>query len=230
MATEKRANFTLIRKKYEAIGKGNVRLTPSSIYLTQAISNTKSAYTFDVLENQTGTLQPNEIRLNQNDEFIVSHIGVMLEGTFGALPTSPKIRFSYAPIELSSQAGAVLDFYNGFLRIGVNNIIFLDKWDTKKCEKNTRTQFQNQALGLAIPSAHPSNDWSTDTMIALSSLLTLSGAKKNEVTIQLPTAITPVTGVMTYTDSTGLATVINIDRVGIRFYGLLAQNGAKFQN
>jgi hypothetical protein len=229
MATDKRANFSLIRKKYEAIGKGNVRLTPSTMYLTQLIAATKSAYTFDVLENQTGTLQPNEIRLNSNDEFVVSHIGVMLEGTYGALATSPKIRFSYAPIELSTNCGTVLDLYNGFLKIGVNNIIYLDKWDTKKCEKNTFTQFTNQVVGTSA-SAHPSNDWSSDTMIPLSSLLTLSGAKKNEVTIQLPTAIAPVLVGVTYSDTGGAPTQIIINRVAIRFFGLLAQNGAKFQN
>ena len=228
MATGKRADFSLIRKKYADIGKGNVRLTPSTMYLTQAISATKSAYSFDVLENQTGTLQANEIRLNQNDEFVVSHIGVMLEGTYGLLATSPKIRFSYVPIELSVNAGTVLDFYNGFVKIGVNNIVYLDKWDTKKCEKNTLTQFQNQLAGTSA-SAHPSNDWSTDTMIPLGSLLTLSGAKKNEVTIQLPTAISPVTVAMTYSDTNGTPTGLQITRVAIRFYGLLAQNGAKFQ-
>lgn len=229
MATDKRANFSLVRKKYEAIGKGNVRLTPSTMYLTQLISATKSAYTFDVLENQTGTLQANEIRLNQNDEFVVSHIGVVLEGTYGLLATSPKIRFSYAPIELSVNAGTVLDLYNGFLKIGVNNIIYLDKWDTKKCEKNTFTQFTNQTAGTSA-SAHPSNDWSSDTMIPLSSLLTLSGAKKNEITIQLPTAISPVTVALTYSDTNGTPTGLQINRVAIRFFGLLAQNGAKFQN
>ena len=69
MAAKSRVNFSLIKQNYNKIGKSNVRLTQSSLFITKDIDATKSSYDFDVLENQTQTLQPDEIRLNINDEF-----------------------------------------------------------------------------------------------------------------------------------------------------------------
>lgn len=232
MKSAHRANFDLIQRKYAAAGKGNVRLTPSTLYLTQAIAATKSTYSFDVLENQTGTIQANEIRLNQNDEFVITHLGVVLEGTFGIIPGSPKIRFTYAPIELGAAAGSVLDLFEGQMKIGVNNIVYLDKWDVKKCNKTPLTQYGNGAiatLAFASVQAHAAGtDHSIDGMIPMSPMLTLSGAKKNEIVLTLPAAITSVAGLI-LNDSFGIPTTIAIDRIGVRLFGQLAQNGAKFQ-
>ena len=76
-----RLNYSVIFNRYKKLGKGNVRLTQSALFLTKPIQSTQSAYTFDVLETQTGTLQPDEIRLNLNDEFIIASMGLYLVGT-----------------------------------------------------------------------------------------------------------------------------------------------------
>ena len=105
MAISKRVDFDLIKGKYSRNGKGNVRLTQSSLFLTQTIDPTKSSYDFEVLENQTQSLTNDQIRLNLNDEFIITSLGVYLYGTYSinrepSLVELGKQLFSYVPYEL----------------------------------------------------------------------------------------------------------------------------------
>lgn len=228
-----RVNFSLIKSNYNKIGKGNVRLTQSSLFITKDIDPTKSNYDFDVLENQTQTLQPDEIRLNINDEFIVTDLGVYLYGTWTA-SDSEGVKLgqgtqllTYAPVELDGNAMVSKNLYAGQLKIAVNNIVYLEKWDTRKHELVTRTQFATQLAGTN-QSTMPSNDFSTDGMMAFSPLLTLSGAKKNDISIRLPQSISGST--VTWKDQKGNTISMQISKIALRMYGLNAQNGAKFQN
>jgi len=228
-----RVNFSLIKSNYNKIGKGNVRLTQSSLFITKDIDPTKSNYDFDVLENQTQTLQPDEIRLNINDEFIVTDLGVYLYGTWTAsTPENVKIGqgtqlLTYAPVELDGNAIVSKNLYAGQLKIAVNNIVYLEKWDTRKHELVTRTQFATMLAGTNVATM-PSNDFSTDGMMAFSPLLTLSGAKKNDISIRLPQSIAGST--ITWKDQKGNTISMQISKIALRMYGLNAQNGAKFQN
>jgi len=231
----KRINFSLIKSKYDKIGKSNVRLTQSSLFITKDIDPTKSNYDFDVLENQTQTLQPDEIRLNINDEFIVTHLGVYLYGTWTIgetrLPfTTGNQLLTYAPLELDSTSISVKNLYSGQLKIAVNNIVYLEKWDTRKHEKVTRTQFVSEvdSVNGVASATMPSNCFEDDAMIAFEPMLTLSGAKKNDISIRLPQSISPAS--VTFKDQQGNNVVCNITKIALRMYGLNAQNGAKFQN
>ncbi|NDG65267.1 MAG: hypothetical protein EBY29_17690, partial [Planctomycetes bacterium] len=66
-----------------------------------------------------------------------------------------------------------------------------------------------------------------DGMFSLEPMITLSGAKKNDLVLQIPAAITA--GTFAWTDYSGMAQTINIDRVGLLMRGFNAQNGATFQ-
>lgn len=227
-----RVNFSLIKANYNKIGKANVRLTQSSLFITKDIDATKSSYDFDVLENQTQTLQPDEIRLNINDEFIVTDLGVYLYGTWTASNGAEKIGqgtqlLTYAPLELDGNAIVSKNLYAGQLKIAVNNIVYLEKWDTRKHELVTRTQFASQLAGTTVATM-ASNDFSNDAMIPFSPLLTLSGAKKNDINIRLPQSIAGST--VTWLDQKGNTISMEIKKIALRMYGLNAQNGAKFQN
>jgi hypothetical protein len=228
-----RVNFSLIKANYNKIGKGNVRLTQSSLFITKDIDPTKSNYDFDVLENQTQTLQPDEIRLNINDEFIVTDLGVYLYGRWSAsTPEGAKIGtgtqlLTYAPCELDGTALLSKDLYAGQLKIAVNNIVYLEKWDTRKHELVTRTQFASQLAGTTVATI-PSNDFSSDGMMPFSPLLTLSGAKKNDISIRLPQSISG--SAVSWLDQKGNTIKVEITKIALRMYGLNAQNGAKFQN
>jgi len=236
MAIGKRANFDLIYSKYKAMGKGNVRLTQSSLFLTKDIDATKSTYDFDVLENQTQTLQADEIRLNINDEHIIQSLGVFLYGTYskvteGGVVELGKQLFSYVPYELgyTTRGGNPIrlkNLYAGTLKIAVNNIVYLEKWDTRRSEKVTRTQFSNLITGF-VDATSPSNDFSIDGMVKFEPLIVLSGAKKNDITIRLPQAIEG--GKFIWINDLEEECTITINKIAVRTFGLLAQNAAAFQ-
>lgn len=235
MAISKRVDFDLIRGKYAKNGKGNVRLTQSSLFLTQSIDPTKSSYDFEVLENQTQSLTADQVRLNLNDEFIITSLGVYLYGTY-TIDGEPRVElgkqlFSYVPYELGNgkaTGGAVRlkNLYAGVLKIAVNNIVYLEKFDTRRSEKITRTQFTNHNPGI-FDSTSPSNDFNMDGMVKFSPMITLSGAKKNDLNIRLPQAIEG--GYFEWTTDEDTKVRVTIDKIAVRAYGLLAQNAAAFQ-
>ena len=226
----KRINFDIIYTKYKNRGKGNVRLTQSNLFLTQPIDATKSAYTFKVLENDSIGLQPNEIRLNLNDEFIITAMQISLVGTQsqtldGKTVATTQI-LTYAPIELDGQAIKVKGLYAGKFKIAVNNIVYMEKWAVRKHEFIPQTQIASFIGGVPV-ATQPNIDYSQDGIIAIEPMLTLSGAKKNELLIELPEAIAPTT--LSFIDQKGNEILWNVDRIGITLFGLNGQNAALFQ-
>lgn len=223
-----RVNFNVINSRYQKLGKGNVRLTQSALILTKPISSTTTNYSFDVLDSQVSTLQGNEIRLNQNDEFVVTHIGIYLQGIANTGATK---LLSYAPFELdATKSGTLQALWDGYLKISVNNIVFVDKWDTRKHECVTETQYSAFVAATAAitsqPARIPNFEAKTSGVIAVEPTITLSGAKKNTIELFLPSAMTGQT--FTNAASTGTYSVV-IDRIALVLRGLNAQNGASFQ-
>ena len=91
-----------------------------------------------------------------------------------------------------------------------------------------RTQFANFNAVTGTPSTIPSVDFSKDGMFGTEPLLTLSGAKKNNLTLTLPTAIETAT--FAINDNSGTLYDVVVDRVVCLARGLNAQNGASFQS
>jgi len=233
-----RVNFANIISKYNKLGKGNVRLTQSTLLISKPILPTVATYQFDVLETQTATLVGDEIRLNLNDEFIITTMGVYLEAdvtsTLDGRTTivGGRTLFTYVPVETSSSLVTLNDVYNGALQISVNNIVYLDKWDTKKHECRPRTQYANFGAAAAafnkVNAAQASSEFSKNAMFPVEPLLTLSGAKKNTITLTLPNAVT--TGTFAVLTDDGSTLTYTINRIALLMRGLNAQNGASFQN
>lgn len=228
----KRINFEIIRNQYRKRNVNNVRLTQSSLLLIQPIDPNKTVYNFDVLESQVANLLPQEIRLNINDEFITTDIGVYLYGNIGSGdPVSKQpIMLSYAPFEADASFLPVAPLYDGQLKIGVNNIIYVEKWDLKKHNFVPRTQFDSFDTAVTLMASQPSLSYERDGMFETDPMVTLSGAKKNEITISLAQALKAASG--TWVSNTGgVATnvTITLDKIAIFLRGLNAQNASKFQ-
>jgi hypothetical protein len=222
-----RVNYKVILEQYKRNGKGNVRLTQSSLYLTKPISATQTSYNFDVLETQSATLIENEIRLNLNDEFVVTQMGFYLQATvtdsLGA--NLGRVLLTHPQTNQEAGLGTLNNFYQGAFQIAVNNVIYLDKWDTQKHLFVPRTQLGNFAT--PTQATNDSVDFSRNSMYSVEPLVTLSGAKKNDLKLQLPAAITGGNFTMKANDGTSI--VYTIDRVACLLRGLNAQNGASFQ-
>ena len=228
MKRPSRINFIKIRDAYKKRGVDNVRLTQSSLFLTQNIDAAKANYNFEVLETNTGAIS-DEIRLNINDEFIITHAGIFLVGSFSSsgLPGvfTPFV-LTTAPIEQNGASGDLDALYSGTMKIGVNNIIYVEKWDLRKHQQRQRTQFASFIAG--VPTATlPSIESDMDGMISVEPMVTLSGAKKNDISIQLPRAFSPRTFSMVSQNAETIT--FNVTRIGLKLFGLNAQNASKFQ-
>jgi hypothetical protein len=123
---------------------------------------------------------------------------------------------------------SVADFYSGFFEVAVNKINYISKWDNKKHEFVPQTQWENFLAGATGHKATQQEVAFEDNgVVSCSPNFTLSGAKKNDITITLPNAITPATFIWTSQD--GVAYDIAVDKIAIVLRGLNAQNASKFQ-
>lgn len=227
-----RQNFSIVKKAYEKLGKGNIRLTQSNLQLIRPINLNTTTYTFPVTENEVVGLLPEEIRLNINDEFIATHVGIYLRAQQSSDPALPVGKsnklLTYSPTEQSVLAGGVQPLYDGFMKVAVNNVTFVDKWAVKKHEViPVANQFGNRGAVELNGSTQANSRYSEDGLYEISPMVTLSGAKKNDITIVLPQALT--TPAFTVTNNAGEIISYRINALQINFFGYLGMNGAKFQ-
>lgn len=232
-----RNSYKAILRRYKKIDKGNVRLTQSSLLLERSINATTDTYRFPVLEtdpgDNAGRAFIEEIRLNQNDEFISYEVGYYIVADKTPTPEYleadifGRFFFTYAPDELGGGAvGALEDAWLGNLQILVNKISRLERWDLKKHNCIPRTQFKSSDPGQVF-ATQPSIDYEKDGTYQMQPMLTLSGAKKNDVIVSLIHAI-PSDVVMPWTTPVD-DVVFHMKRLALVFRGMLAQNAAKFQ-
>jgi len=228
-----RASFKVIKRKYKRLGKGNVRLTQSSLQLIQFISAAQDSYRFPVLESEPlaapAGFVDSEIRLNINDEFIAYDIGYYVRGQLAEGVILGNNLMTYEPSELNSSFQQLAGAWEGSLAIAVNKITRLEKWDMTKHRVVQRTQYVNAAPAAGIFSAaQPSIDLSKDGTIPMQPMLTLSGAKKNDIVLSLDAAIAP-TSSGAWTNAAGAVVTVTATQLMLIFRGMLAQNAASFQ-
>lgn len=222
-----RIDYGIIKKKYHELGKGKVRLTQSTLILVKPINAQTTNYAFDVLESQNQGVLPEEIRLNLNDEFVVTDLGYYLKGSFSSRSGSQKFKlFTAAPMELSEVFIQCADAWAGQLKINVNNVNFIDRWDLTKHNKINQQQYSPFITPMGSSLAQQAND--QDGMFPVSPMITLSGAKKNEINVILPYAINGAGANILMADDSEKYD-IKIDQLCIITRGFLAQNAAAFQ-
>lgn len=223
-----RTNVHLIKKKYQALGKGNVRLTQSTLRLIRDIDPTKSSYVFPVLENETTQVFADEIRLAITDEFTITSMGIYLKGTLSeseGKATQPYY-FTWAPVQNSIKHAVSAGLYDGLFRLGVNNINYIEKWAVKNHEY-TPAFSQFQSFITPTSAQQPSSRYLNDAKVPFSPLVSISGAKKQEISISLPKAIDQ--SISSFVDNQGKTIEVAIKQIAVVFDGMLAQNSARFQ-
>ena len=230
-----RQDYNQIMAAYKKVAKGNARLTQSDLVLIRAIDPSTTNYRFPVLENEAAIVYPEEIRLNINDQFALTHMGVYLGARLATeaelIPKGPLQIYPYAPFEQEAVKMLPLKhLYTGYLKVDVNNVNFVDKWALRKHEFVPQTQFKQ--FESASPFTTQANiDYKSDGIFPVCPNIIFSGAKKNDVQIFLPNAMASGEFSM---NTNGTQPVP--DKVYVRFMyivvvlrGFLAQNAAKFQ-
>jgi hypothetical protein len=190
-------------------------LTRSSLRLEQFITASTTQYTFNVLAgvNSPGasTVQPTEVRLEQNDNFHIGLVGIYLATTAASTDTGFRLWTNPNEIILGSAAAQLsyLNLWNGLMKINVNQVDVLTNW------RVSQHMFvgQTQRLSASVNNNFDQIDMSNDGLINMDPNIMLSGAYTNYVNITIPTAITS-------------ALAANNSRIVIIYDGLRAQNAA----
>lgn len=187
-------------------------LSQSYIRSEVAMSTSTTSYHVPVLINDTqnGASFSTENRLNLQDAFVVSKIGL-----FVAIPASSSTTafpyYTYPNAQAFTTAGAaaaLYNLYNGSMSITVNNRQIVPSWDLYKHLYVPQTQ---QATSTGTNTAIDQNDASEFGYYPVEPNIVLVGSKNNQIQLNLPAAI-------------GTLQAATAPRIIVIFNGILAQN------
>ena len=185
-------------------------LTQSTIRLEQPIVSTSANYLFPILSNIQNQAQqfPSEIRLNLQDSFVPTRIGVYVGLPSGTADTTFPLFTYFNPIIFGvADAAAMEAFYNGQLKIMINNKQFVNGYGLYKHRRVPQTQQTATPLAAAVNVTE--FDGSVDGTYPMQPFTLLLGSQNIQISIQLPNAITAFTA---------------NSRIILIFEGVLAQN------
>jgi hypothetical protein len=227
-----------LRKDFENLSlkfKGK-NIAASSLFFTADIDSQKQTYQFSILENDAKLPQkPDEIRLNQNDVFVFNQIAVgyvadiQLVGRGIPPEFGRSIFLQKVPYSTDTQTARAYKLFAGQLKVTINNYIYFEKYDLRDFDNSQAEDQFNQLNGILS-----SNDvlqfkaHSRPVFQPVQPMIAMSGAKKNEFEIQLPSAIDPW-GFSVMTNPILPYWSFSVNRIGILLRGFLIQNAAKFQ-
>lgn len=185
-----------------------VKLTQGSLRFSQPLSAAQTLYQFPILVNETQLgIFNTEQRLNLQDSFVVSELGVFVSNPGSGTATAYRLLTYPNFVEFgAANAAALQGLYNGSLKLTVNNDVLIPNWDLWRHYVTNQTQ---QTAALAAGSPNDQFDGSKDGFYPVEPNVVFIGSKNNILQIQLPAAI---------------ATVTAFSRIEIVVRGVLAQN------
>lgn len=188
------------------------RLTQSRLRLEQPIVTTSTSYRFPVLNNiqNQGTPFNTEVRLNMQDTFVVTHVGIYVGLPTSATDAAYPLQSFFNPF-LFTNDGPMEVVYNGTLKLLINNSQIIQNWPLAWHKHVPQTQ-QTQAVGADSP--RDEFDGSDFGIQPMQPFVLLGGAANIELTVNLPLAPTAA-------DANS--------RLIICFDGILAQNSTVIQ-
>lgn len=187
-----RKTFGLIKKAYAQKGRNPIT-TASTLRLIQPVSASKTLYTFPVLQGDTPGTYAEEILLNRADAFTVSHVGLFIGGITptGTAATSsnyPLYPYSSTAVDTASTNTGDILFNNSYLNIAINNVQYLQNFDTRRFQ--TTGVAQSQVLFATGGTATIQDSLNGEAgFVPMVPTLQFSGSSKIDITIQLPSSL-----------------------------------------
>jgi hypothetical protein len=158
MATQMGARMTFDNAKALVRGLGysvdQAVLTQSFLRSEVAMSTSIANYHIPVLVNDTqnGAVRINERRLNLQDVFITTEIGVYM-GVGTSTNTAAKLyTYPNPQVYTTTTAGDLWSLYNGYLNLAINNQQILPSWDVLRHYYVPQTQ---QGVGVTAQTIFP---------------------------------------------------------------------------
>jgi hypothetical protein len=184
----------------------NLRTTQSFLRLEQALAVGKTLYQFPVMVNETQLgIYNTEQRLNGNDSFVISSMGIFLAAPTAATDAAYKLYTFPSPEAFTTalSAAAAMVLYNSRLSVAVNNNKLLPAWDILRHFKVPQTQFT-----AATNSPATQVDGAEDGWYPVEPNITLLGNLNNVIQIEFPV---------------GLTTLHPLSRIVLIFRGIIVQ-------
>jgi hypothetical protein len=186
---------------------GHAKLTQGSLRFSQPMAAGITQYQFPILVNETQLgIFNNEIRLNLQDAFVVSELGIFISVPGSNVDTTYKLNTYPNQVLFGANAANMNSLYNGFLSLTINNDVVIPKWDIYRHLFQAQTQ-QTAALGAGSPNDQQSGK--EDSFYPVEPNVVLIGSKNNVLQINMPA---------------GFAAVQANSRIEILVRGVLAQN------
>jgi len=177
-----------------------------------AMSTSTTSYHVPVLINDTqnGSSFVTENRLQLQDAFVVSSIGIFVSAPAASTTTAfPYYTYPNAQVFTTAGAAAALyNLYNGSLSVTVNNRQIVPSWDIYRHLCVPQTQ---QATSTGTNTGIDQNDASEFGYYPVEPNLVLVGSKNNQISLNLPAAI-------------GTLQASTAPRIVVIFRGILGQN------
>lgn len=196
-------------------------MVPSYLRVDVALKTGKNLYNFNVEQNDSLDSDV-ERKLDQNDEFIMTHLGIYIleqdddEVGKGVLQTYPNAAaFAGMP---AGDVGDLETVYQGELSIKVGNVVFLPNFTTNLFRVVPQTQqgtvtssFVNAAAADVISTQPNSEIESTDGLFPIRPTIRISGQGSNEIQVVLPN----FTGAVLTNPAAGFTNIISFRPIGL---------------
>jgi hypothetical protein len=190
-------------------------LTQSYLRLEQAMVVGQTNILFPILVNQsTGGQFNTEQRLQLQDSFVVSELGVFLFVPTPAATNTNVALLSYpntTQFTTALSAPAAETLYHSYLQLAVNKVVLVPAWDVWRSRLINQTQ---QSVAIIAGSAQDQLSGRDDVFFPTEPNWVLIGSRANILTLVMPNAFSVVTPTA---------------RIVVYMRGVLAQNSTSVQ-
>jgi hypothetical protein len=193
MSLQQRQAYNVIKNAYAKAGRKPVT-TASTLRLIQPIVANRTNYTFPILEGDAITNFPEQILLNRADAFTAIQVGLFIGGIAndGANATTASYQlFPYpgAPLITAGMLNTNALFSHSYLNIAVNNVQYLQNFDTFRMFSANVIQTGNILATGGSAIAPNSIAGNNDGFTSVTPSLQFSGTAKIDISIKLPEAL-----------------------------------------
>jgi len=192
-----RQTYSLIKKAYKNAGRNPIT-TASTIRLIQPIATGKTFYTFPILQGDTAQTYAEASLLNRADAFTATHVGIFIGGLTPAGLAATGANYSLYPynsvaVEAAQGNGEIL-FNNSYLNIAINNVQYLQNFDTRRF--NSAPIVQNNLVTSTSVTGGAAQDslFGDAGFVPLVPTLQFSGSAKVDITLNLPQSLAAALG------------------------------------
>ena len=194
-----RQAYSLIKRAYAKKGRNPVT-TASTLRLQLPVASNKTLYQFPILQGDEQTSYAEQILLNRADAFTATEIGLFIGGydDAGAANTAQNYglyAYGATPIATALNNTNVV-FYNSKINIAVNNVQYLQNFDTFRFYQAGVAQTAKIFGSGGTAAVKDSVDGASYGFCPLVPTLQLSGSSKIDIQLQLPAPLAASAGIL----------------------------------